>query len=86
MRLATGFLMPAKSLNRRNLITIVSVTILVGTEILAAALAGAWALGGLFDLGREMTIGLTAAGLALGLWGVWKFARLAEKAEPVYDR
>ncbi len=76
--------MADRRLNSTNLITIISVTILVGTEILAAALAGAWAIGGLLELGTQVTRALVALGLLGGLWVVWKFARLAERNEPIY--
>ena len=77
--------MADRRLNSTNLITIISVTILVGTEILAAAaLAGAWAIGGLLELGTQVTRALVALGLLGGLWMVWKFARLAERNEPIY--
>ena len=35
----------------RNMITILSLMVLVGTEVFAAAIAAGWALAGLFDLG-----------------------------------
>ena len=37
--------------SRRNLITIVSVLILIGTEVFGVALAAGWALAGIFELG-----------------------------------
>ena len=40
----------AQRLNGRNFLTIASLTILVGTELLGAALALGWALGGVFEL------------------------------------
>ena len=76
--------MAGRKINSTHLTTLISVTILVGTEILAAALAGAWALGGLLDLGNTVTNGLVVLGLAGGLWAVWKFYQLAQRNEPVY--
>ncbi len=76
----------AGRLNRKNLITIVSVTILVGTEILGAALALGWALGGVFelpDLGRQMLIGAFIAG---GLYMMVRFYRNAERIEPIFQK
>lgn len=74
----------ARRLNTQNLLTIVSVAVLVGTEILAASIALGWAVGGLMELGREMTMGLSAACFLLGLYGTWRFARHAAKIEPIY--
>jgi hypothetical protein len=76
----------AGRLNRKNLITIVSVTILVGTEILGAALALGWALGGVFelpDLWRSVMIGVFMAG---GLYMMVRFYRNAEKVEPIFEK
>jgi hypothetical protein len=39
-------------------LTYISVLILVGTEIFGIALAGAWAIGGLFELGDTITMAL----------------------------
>jgi uncharacterized membrane protein YccF (DUF307 family) len=74
----------SRRLNTRNLITIVSVAVLVGTEILGASIALGWAVGGLLELGRDVTIGLTAACFILGLYGTWRFARHAARIEPIY--
>ncbi len=76
----------ARSINRRNLITIVSVAILVGTEILGAALALGWALGGVFELPelwRQILIGLFLVG---GIYAVYKFFRHAATVEPIFNK
>ncbi|MCB8822436.1 hypothetical protein [Microvirga rosea] len=39
-------------MNTRNLVTILSIMILVGTEVLGVAIAGGWAIAGLFELGN----------------------------------
>ncbi|HRJ68899.1 MAG TPA: hypothetical protein PK812_04755 [Beijerinckiaceae bacterium] len=75
----------AKKLNRQNLITMTSVAVLVGTEILAASLATGWAIGGLMQLGREVTWGIIAVSLAGGLWATIKFVQNALKVEPIYE-
>ena len=54
----------ARRPSRRNLITIVSVLILVGTEVFGVALAGGWAIAGLFELGD------TAAYVLMGLFSL----------------
>ena len=37
--------------NWRNLITIISIMILIGTEVFGVAIAAGWAIAGLFELG-----------------------------------
>lgn len=75
----------AKKLNTSNLLTLSCVTILVGVEVLGAALAAGWAIGGLFQLGREITLGIIALSLAGGFWATWKFVKGALKVEPIYQ-
>lgn len=75
----------AKRLNSSNFLTIASVTILVGVEVLGAALAAGWAIGGLFQLGKQVTWGLMAVSLAAGAWATYKFTLGALKVEPVYE-
>ena len=43
------------SINWINVLTIVSVAVLVGTEFIGAAGAAGWAIGGLFQLGELIT-------------------------------
>ncbi len=76
----------AGRLNGRNLLTISSLTILVGTEILGAALALGWALGGMFELPqlwRQILIGLF---LLMGVYTVYRFYRLASTVEPIHEK
>ena len=76
----------ASGINRKNLLTIVSVTILVGAEILGGALALGWALGGVFelpDLWRQVLIGLFLAG---GVYAMVRFFRHAASVEPIVNR
>lgn len=77
--------MAEKRFNRSNAIAVICAAILVGTEILAAALALGWAVGGLMELGREITIGLIALCLVGGLYTIFVFVKNAMKAEPFYD-
>ncbi len=77
--------MAGKSMNRQNALTVICATILVGTEILAAALALGWAVGGLTGWGEEVTMGLIGLSLALGVYLCWRFVKAALKAEPVYE-
>lgn len=58
-------------------LTLVSLVVLVGTEVLGVAIAGGWALAGLFGLGRTVEIGLMAVFSAFGLYLLVRFARMA---------
>ena len=76
----------AGKLNGKNFITILSVTILVGAEILGGALALGWALGGVFelpDLWRQLLIGTF---LAAGFYAIYRFFRHATTVEPIFHR
>jgi len=75
----------ARKLNAGNLLTIASVTVLVGVEVLGASLAAGWAIGGLFQLGREITWGIMALSLAAGAWATVKFVQGALRVEPIYN-
>lgn len=77
---------PQRGLNWGNLLTVVSVAILVGTEVFGAAIAGAWAIAGLFELGEMFQYGLTAVLCLLGLWAMVGFVRNALTIEPVNER
>lgn len=77
--------MAEKRLNRANVVAVLCAAILVGTEILAAALALGWAAGGLMGWGREVTMGLIGLCLLGGLYLTYLFVRNAAKAEPFYE-
>jgi uncharacterized membrane protein YjfL (UPF0719 family) len=73
-------------MNGKNLITIVSLAILVGAEILGAALALGWAIGSMYelpDLWRWGVIGLSLAG---GAYVIFRFMQNAVKIEPIFDK
>ena len=73
-----------KSLDTRNLLTLISVAILVGTELFGAAFAAGWALGGLFQLGDIVTHifeGVFVLGAAVALY---YFMSTAVSNEPAY--
>ena len=74
--------MAEKRFNRSNALAVTCAAILVGTEILAAALALGWALGGLMGWGQEVTYGLIGLSLAGGAYLTAIFVRNAMKAEP----
>ena len=54
-----------RPLNTTNLITLISVAILVGTELIALSLAAGWAVAGLFDLGKVTANVLSRFSLSL---------------------
>lgn len=67
----------------RNMITILSLMVLVGTEVFAAAIAAGWALAGLFDLGDTVGHILMALFSLLAAWIMLQLWRRAIKAEPL---
>ncbi len=74
----------ARRINSRNLVTAISVIILVGTEILGAALAFGWAMGGLLELGGVLTAVLIGVSVMAGLYGIYSFARRVLAVETPY--
>jgi hypothetical protein len=76
----------ASRTNWQNLVTIVSVLILIGTEVFGVALAAGWAIAGLFELGP--TAGYILMGLfsLLGLYAMLGLWRHSVMVEPISDR
>ena len=75
-----------KRVNWRHLITILSIMILIATEVFGVAIAGGWAIAGLFELGH--TVGFILMGVfsvfaAYVMMVVW---RLCNKVEPIAQR
>lgn len=77
--------MAEKRLNRQNVIAVTCAAILVGTEIIAAALALGWAVGGLSGWGREFTLGFIGICFLVGCYVTYRFVVGAIKAEPFYE-
>jgi hypothetical protein len=71
--------------NTRNLVTVVSVMILVATEVFGVALAAGWAIAGLFELGATISYVLMALFSLLGLYLMWGFWKQAVSIEPIAD-
>ncbi len=71
-----------KPINWRNVLMVYGAAILVGTELVGLTWAGAWALGGLFDLPTFVRTIIEVIGAALGMYGVYHFVRAALKVEP----
>ena len=61
------------SINWINVLTIVSVAVLVGTEFIGAAAAAGWAIGGLFQLGELITHLLEAVLVLIAVFGLYRF-------------
>lgn len=71
------------SINTTNAITLASVAVLVGTELVGAGGAAGWAIGGLFQLGDLVTHLLEGALILLALVGLFYFLRAALAHEPI---
>jgi hypothetical protein len=70
-------------INWTNTVTLLSVAILVGTELVGAAAAAGWAIGGLFQLGETFTRGLEGLLILTALTGLVYFLRAAIAHEPI---
>ena len=71
-----------KGLRWDNLLTVISVMILIGAEVFGAAFAGSWAFATLFELGTTFARVLDAIFLLLGLLIMIQFVRFAHRIEP----
>ena len=74
---------PRNGWNWRNLLTVVSVLILIGTEVFGVALAAGWAIAGLFELGDTVGYVLAGAFSLLGLYAMLMLWRNAIVVEPI---
>ena len=70
-------------INWTNAMTLISVAILVGTELVGAGAAAGWAIGGLFQLGETFTRALEALLILSALTGLFYFLRAAIAHEPI---
>jgi hypothetical protein len=73
----------ARPINWTNAITLGSVAVLVGTELVGAGGAAGWALGGMFQLGETVTHALEAVFILVALTGLFYFLRAALSHEPI---
>ncbi|WP_237478459.1 hypothetical protein [Lichenibacterium dinghuense] len=73
----------ARIINWGNLTTIVSVCILVGTELVGMSWAAGWALGGLFGLAPAIARGVEIVFGLSGFVGLYFFMRAAVRVEPL---
>ena len=74
---------PTKPINWTNASPLISVAILVGTELIGAGVAAGWAIGGLFNLGGLITHGLEILFVVSALTGLAYFLRAALAHEPI---
>ena len=72
-----------KPINWTNALTLASVAVLVGTELVGAGGAAGWAIGGLFQLGDLLTHALETVLIGLALVGLYYFLRAALAHEPI---
>jgi hypothetical protein len=70
----------ADFVNGRNAITIVSMMVLVGTEVFAVAIAAGWAVAGIFDLGDQ--VGHVLMGI-FSLFAAWIMVQLWRRATSI---
>ncbi len=73
----------ATPINWTNATTLISVAILVGTELVGAGAAAGWAIGGLFQLGESVTRMLEGLFILSALTGLFYFLRAALAHEPI---
>jgi hypothetical protein len=73
----------AAPINWTNATTLISVAILVGTELVGAGAAAGWAIGGLFQLGETITHALEGVFILAALIGLFYFLRAAVAHEPI---
>jgi hypothetical protein len=72
-----------KGLRWDNLLTVISVLILVGAEVFGVAIAAGWAIAGLFELGDKVGYALMALFSLLGLYAMAVLWRRAVEVEPI---
>ena len=70
-------------MNTRNFVTILSMMVLVGTEVFDVAIAAGWALAGLFDLGDTVGHVLMALFSLFAAWVMLQLWRRATSIEPL---
>ena len=72
-----------RPINWTNAVTLASVAILVGTELVGAGAAAGWAFGGLCQLGDIVSHTLEGVLVLIALTGLFYFLRAALAHEPI---
>ena len=67
----------------KNLLTLISVGVLVGTEFIGVAIAAGWAIAGLFLLGNTIALVLMVAFGFVSLYALFEFMKRAVSLEPI---
>ncbi len=70
----------------QNLVTVISVMILIGTEVFGVAFAGGWAIAGLFELGDTVSYVLMALFSLLGAVAMLSLWRRSVLVDPISGR
>ncbi len=76
----------AKSTNWRNVITVISIMILVGAEVFGVAIAAGWAIAGLFELGDYVGYALMGLFSLFALYILVNLWRRCVAVEPLTGR
>ena len=76
----------AKSTNWRNVITVISIMIMVGAEVFGVAIAAGWAIAGLFELGDYVGYGLMALFSLFAVYILVNLWRRCVAVEPLAGR
>jgi hypothetical protein len=72
-----------KRMNTRHLVTILSIMVLVGTEVFGVAIAGGWAIAGLFELGDLVGYALMGLFSLFALYVLSVLWRRCTTVEPI---
>jgi hypothetical protein len=72
------------SVNWQNLVTVISVLILIGAEVFGVALAAGWAIAGLLELGETVSYVLMALFCLFGIYAMMILWRRAVAVEPIW--
>ncbi|WP_425286905.1 hypothetical protein [Microvirga vignae] len=75
----------AKSTNWRNLITVISIMILVGAEVFGVAISAGWAIAGLFELGNIVGYALMGLFSLFALYILVNLWRRCVAVEPLAE-
>lgn len=75
----------AKSTNWRNVITLISIMILVGAEVFGVAISAGWAVAGLFELGHIVGYVLMGLFSLLALYILAHLWRRCVAVEPLAE-